>query len=62
MSELSELFDRDPFGLTDPDIATIVTALRQHQAQFELGGKVAAAPKPKKPSKAESILKDLGLT
>lgn len=61
MSELSELFDRDPLQLTDQDISKIVARMREHQAQFELGVKVPVVPKPKKPSKAETILKDLGL-
>ena len=61
MSELSELFERDPLSLSDQDIATIVARMREAQAQFELGLKAPVAPKPKKSTKAETLLKDLGL-
>lgn len=66
MSELSELFDRDPLKLTDQDITAIVVRMREAQAQYELGIKTAVAPKaPKAPSaksqKTLDLLKDLGL-
>lgn len=62
MSDLSELFDRDPLQLTDQDIAKIVARMREAQAQFELGVKTPpVAPRPKKSKKTEDLLKDLGL-
>jgi len=64
MSELSELFDRDPLSLSDQDIAKVITRMREAQAQYELGARAVVAPKgPKltKPSKATELLKDLGL-
>jgi hypothetical protein len=66
MSELSELFERDPLSLSDQDIIAIVTRMRAAQAQYELGasGKVAERPKtPKeaKPKASAALLKDLGL-
>lgn len=64
MSELSELFERNPLLLTDQDIVTIVTRMRLAQSQYELGGtgKVAEkAPKPAKPKASQALLKDLGL-
>ena len=63
MSELSELFDRDPLSLSDQDIAKIITRMREAQAQYELGARAPVAPKgPKKaPSKTAELLKDLGL-
>lgn len=61
MSELSELFDRDPLLYSEQDITTIVARLRENQAQHELGAKPAVvAPRPKK-SKTVDLLKDLGL-
>lgn len=63
MSDLSELFDRDPCKLTDPDIDKIIARMREAQAQYELGGPKAppVAPRPKKSPKTLDILKDLGL-
>ena len=62
MSDLSELFARDPLLLTDQDLDRIVARMREAQAQHELGvkppPKAAAA---KKPSKAAIDLKELGL-
>jgi len=60
MSDLSELFDRDPLTLTDQDIAKIITRMREAQAQYELGVKAPVAPR-KKSSKTDDLLKDLGL-
>ena len=61
MSELSELFDRDPFGFTDQDLDIIIKRMREAQAQYELGVKTPVAAKPKKPTKSQEMLKDLGL-
>lgn len=61
MSDLSELFDRDPLQLTDQDVAKIIARMREAQAQYELGAKVVVAPRPKKTSKTNDLLKDLGL-
>jgi len=61
MSDLSELFDRDPLSLTDQDIAKIITRMREAQAQYELGAKAPVAPRPKKSAKTLDLLKDLGL-
>lgn len=64
MSDLSELFERDPLQLSDQDIDTIIARMRQAQAQYELGVKapVASRVKVAKGGKAEQMLKDLGLT
>ena len=64
MSDLSELFDRDPLSLTDQDLERIIARTRESQAQYELGGPKAppkAAAKPKT-TKTLDLLKDLGLT
>lgn len=66
MSELQELFDKDPLQLTKPDIRRIVERLREARGQFNAGnasaGKVKA-PKVSaaKKAEAESFLKDLGI-
>jgi len=59
-NELSELFDRDPLKLTDPDLEVIIKRMRESQAQFELGVKPKAEPKPKS-TKTQNLLKELGL-
>jgi len=61
MSDLSELFDRDPLLLTDQDIAKIIARMREAQAQYELGVKAPVAARPKKTPKTNDLLKDLGL-
>jgi hypothetical protein len=58
--DLGELFERDPLKLTDQDIHRIIIRLRQNQSQHELGVKPKAAP-PKKSTKTQDLLKDLGL-
>ena len=62
MSDLSELFDRDPLHLTDQDLLKIIIRMREAQAQYELGAKAPVAPKARKSTKTEVLLKDLGLT
>ena len=64
MSELSELFARDPLNLTDQDLDQIVARMREAQAKYDLGVPTTVAPKaPKGPSKkGVDLLKDLGLT
>jgi len=59
-NELSELFDRDPLKLTDPDLEVIIKRMREAQAQFELSVKPKAEPKPKS-TKTQNLLKELGL-
>lgn len=61
MSDLNELFARDPCHLSEVDIGAIVARMREAQAQFELGVPAQVAPRPKKTTKTEALLKDLGL-
>ena len=61
MSDLSELFDRDPLHLSDQDIAQIIARMREAQTQYELGAKATPTEKAKKSTKTENLLKDLGL-
>jgi hypothetical protein len=61
VSDISELFDRNPLQLSDQDLGKIVERMRQNQTQHELGVKLPAVPKvPRKPSKGADLLKDLG--
>jgi len=62
MSDLAELFERDPLKLTDQDITTIIARMREAQAQYELGGLAPKKTPTKRTTKTESILKELGLT
>lgn len=66
MSELSELFDRDPLHLSDQDLMKIIARMREARTQHELGVKSPVAPRQKivkeKSSKTQDLLKDLGLT
>ena len=52
MSDLSELFTRDPLSLTTADIDLIIARYREARAQFNLG--LASAPKKPRP-KASKI-------
>lgn len=61
MSDLTELFERDPLHYSDQDIIKIVACLRDQNTQFELEAKPKAKPKEKSP-KTIDLLKDLGLT
>jgi hypothetical protein len=66
MSDLSELFDRDPLSLSEQDIVKIVARMREAAAQYEMGARAPVVPKAPKPKKtneqiAANILKDLGL-
>jgi len=63
-SELAELFERNPLGLSDQDLSVIVKKMREYQAQFELGLRTPVAERKTvaKTKKAEvDLLKDLGL-
>jgi hypothetical protein len=64
MSDLSELFERDPLSLSEQDIVKIIARMREAAAQYEMGARAAVAapkaPKPK-PKKTDDLLKDLGL-
>ena len=64
MSELSELFERDPGLYSEQDIDKIVAKMREARAQFELGVKTTVGEKPAKAAKSQKtldLLKDLGL-
>lgn len=58
MSDLTELFNRDPLELTDPDIDAIIEKLRSMRHAFNAGA--ATAAKPKAPAKS-TLLPDLDI-
>lgn len=67
MSDIAELFSRDPLKLTKEDIGEIISYYRQKRAQFNLGDKTAGSTKkmktadPKVKQSAEELLKGIGL-
>ena len=56
MSDIEELFRRNPLELTRPDVAEIVQHIRARRAQFLQGEK---APKEAKPRKKVDLDKPL---
>ena len=62
MSEVSELFRRDPLSLSEQDITTIVTSLRAQRKRFAAGNKSAGSMKPKTAAakKADAAVKTTG--
>jgi len=67
MSEISELFARNPLKLHPQDITKIVTHLREQRKRFVAGNKTAGSMKPKsaaqkKQADAVSITGKLDLT
>lgn len=64
MSEISDLFARDPLSLTREDIDALIKRYREARAQFNLGVKNAGATKKVKevgPKITEINLDELGL-
>lgn len=45
MSDLTELFSRDPLKLTREDVASIIAVYREKRKQFNLGGTLAGKAK-----------------
>lgn len=65
MSEtLARIFAEDPLKLTTDDVSAIVQKMREHRAQYELGGKTKVAERntpAKRLKKIEDLLGPLGL-
>jgi hypothetical protein len=66
MSDIAELFSRDPLNLTKENIDEIIKYYREKRALFNLGDKTAGNTKkmkaePKIKASAEELLKGLGL-
>ena len=51
MSDIQELFERDPLSLNTQDIDKIISTLRAQRANYKLGEKSAGNMKPKKEKK-----------
>lgn len=47
MTDIAELFARDPLKLTKQDLTAIVMRFRESRGQFTLGNKMAGSTKPK---------------
>lgn len=58
MTDISELFARDPLQLSKQDLAQIVERFRAQRGQFNLGDKKAGSTKP--PTEKAKKLIDLG--
>lgn len=63
MSDISELFSRDPLTLTDADIDKIVEDFRSRRHLFNAGHKAAGSTKPKtqKQKDVQSLADELDL-
>lgn len=61
MSDISELFNRDPLSLTKDDRSKIIAKYRDDRARYLLGQKVPKTPKAKAktPSTGGLSLEDL---
>lgn len=46
MSDIAELFARDPLSLSDVDLTLIITKMRESRGQFNLGNVKAGSMKP----------------
>lgn len=60
MTDIAELFARDPHNLTDQDLDLIVQKYRDMRKQFNLGAKPKDPTKPAKQSKGAAILDQIG--
>jgi hypothetical protein len=61
MSDIAELFARDPNQCSDADIKAIIEDFRAKRAQFNLGNMMAGSTKPKaSKAKEPSVKLDLG--
>ena len=47
MTDLAELFSRDPRKLTRDDLTALITKMRESRGQFNLGNMKAGSMKPK---------------
>lgn len=62
MTDIAELFARDPMQLSEQDLDQIIRAFREMRGQFNLGAKAAGSTKPKteKQIKENAFVKSLG--
>jgi len=57
MTDIAELFARDPLSLTNEDVRTIVEEMRKSRQQFTLGNAKAGSTKPK--TEKQKLMSDL---
>lgn len=63
MTDIAELFARDPLELTKDDVTEIILHFRKCRAQFNLGAMSAGSTKPKseKAKAADKLTESLNL-
>lgn len=63
MSDIAELFSRDPLSYTEEDLTVIVEEMRKSRKQFNLGNLKAGSTKPKtaKQKSLEALASDLDI-
>jgi len=63
VSDMSELFARDPLGLAKEDFEKIIAEMRRNRANFNLGNMKAGTTKPpsEKTKASLDLTKKLGL-
>lgn len=63
MTDIAELFSRDPLSYSDADLDLIISEMRKSRAAFNLGNMTAGKTKPKteKQKTVESMLKGLDI-
>lgn len=63
MSDIAELFARDPLSYSEADLDVIISEMRKSRGAFNLGNAKAGSTKPKteKQKKMEELSKDLGI-
>ena len=64
MSDIAELFSRDPLSLTNDDISLIITEMRKSRNNFNAGNMKAGNTKPKteKQQQISTLSSKLGIT
>jgi hypothetical protein len=55
MSDLAELFARDPLEYSQQDLSDIIRVMREKRKQFNLGNAKAGSTKPLTPKAKESL-------
>lgn len=58
MTDIQEIFQRDPLSLTSDDLTAIITRFRAARGQFNLGDKKAGTTKP--PTAKQQKMLDIG--
>lgn len=61
MSDISDLFAKDPLDLTTEDLDKIIAEYRDRRNQFKLTGKAPSAKKIKAPAESVEAAKNIDL-